>query len=120
MSMSGSAHGVEFLQPIYRVVTGCGPIRAMLLAVMLGVAAAFAFAPIHATPLLAVAFIGLVWLIDTARHYERWGRHVFAVSWAFGFGFFFVSMYWTALPFLVDPERHAKYLWMVCKRCHKA
>ncbi|MAV49929.1 MAG: apolipoprotein N-acyltransferase [Hyphomonadaceae bacterium] len=112
MSMSGSAHGVEFLQPIYRVVTGCGPIRAMLLAVMLGVAAAFAFAPIHATPLLAVAFIGLVWLIDTARHYERWGRHVFAVSWAFGFGFFFVSMYWTALPFLVDPERHAKYLWM--------
>ena len=112
MSISGTAHGLMVLQPVYQAVTGCRPLRAMLLAILLGVLAALAFAPMHVTPLLAVSFVGLIWLIDAARQYDRWGRHVFAVSWAFGFGFFFVSMYWTALPFLVEPERHARYLWM--------
>jgi apolipoprotein N-acyltransferase len=85
---------------------------AVLLAVLLGAFAALGFAPFHLTPALIVATTGLVWLLDGSRTKARWGRSMFFRGWAFGYGFFLVSMYWTVSPFLVDPAQHAAYIWM--------
>ena len=63
------------------------------------------------TPALIVA-LWLIWMLDGARSQKRWGRAMFWRGWAFAFGYFLVGMYWTALPFLVEPEKHAIFLWM--------
>ena len=75
-------------------------------AALLGVLAAAALPPVDMTPLLAVAFSGLVWLAaDLARR-----RDAFAVGWSFGFGFFLAGFYWIALALLVDI---ATYWWLL-------
>ena len=76
------------------------------LAALLGGLAALALPPLHALPLLVVAFAGLVWLVDTARRPAA----AFAVGWWFGFGHFVVGLYWLAHALLTDPE---KFAWMI-------
>ena len=112
MSEAKISHGFGPLTTLHEAVARTGGLTGMLFAALLGAFAALGFAPFHLSPTLAIAFVGLVWMLDGARGRKRWGRSMFARGWAFGFGFFLVGMYWTALPFLVEPERHAIFLWM--------
>ena len=80
--------------------------RRALAAVLLGVAAAAALPPVDAVPLVALAFTGLVWLIDGAPN----GRAAFWIGWWFGLGFFTAGLYWIAAALLVDV---AQFWWLL-------
>ena len=77
------------------------------LAVLLGALAALALPPFHVVPLLMVALVGLVWLLDGLRRPLRGG---FAVGWWFALGFFSLGQYWIANALLIDA---AAFGWMV-------
>ncbi|MEL8055565.1 MAG: apolipoprotein N-acyltransferase [Pseudomonadota bacterium] len=112
MSDEKISHGPGFLTSIHEAVARTTGLTGLLFSALIGAFAALAFAPFHISPALAVAFVGLVWMLDGTRGRKRWGRAMFARGWAFGYGYFLISMYWTALPFLVEPERHAVFIWM--------
>ena len=112
MSEQTVSHGIGAFTAIHEAVARVRGLTAMLFAALLGAFCALGFAPFHISPALIVSFTGLVWMLDGARGLRRWGRSMFMRGWAFGFGFFLVSMYWTALPFLVEPEKHAIFIWM--------
>ncbi len=112
MSDPSVSNGLGIFTAIHEAVARVNGLFAALFSVLLGAFAALGFAPFHLSPALVVAFVGLIWMLDGARGQARWGRAMFARAWAFGFGFFLVSMYWTALPFLVEPEKHAIFIWM--------
>lgn len=86
-----------------RICTGLTGWRRALVAVLLGVGTALAFAPFFLLPLLVVGFTGLVWLLDGARR----ATTAFLIGWCFGFGHFIVGLYWIGHAFLVDAERFA-------------
>jgi len=75
-------------------------------AALLGALAALALPPVGAIPLLAVAFTGLVWLIDASAR----PRAAFAAGWFFGVGFFVAGLYWIGIALLVDV---ARFGWMI-------
>ncbi|MEL6723514.1 MAG: apolipoprotein N-acyltransferase [Pseudomonadota bacterium] len=106
------SRGLGVLTALHEAVARTRGLTAILFAVLLGAFCALGFAPFHLTPTLVIAFVGLIWMIDGARSQRQWGRAIFARAWAFGFGYFLIGMYWTALPFLVEPEKHAIFLWM--------
>ncbi len=91
------------------VAGGVGDLRGWrryALALGLGAAGAAALPPVHAVPVLVVAFTGLVWLLDGAP-----GRRcVFFTGWWFGFGHFVAGLYWIAFALLTEPE---KFGWMI-------
>ncbi len=68
------------------------PWAARASALLLGAITALSLPPIHALPVLAVGFSGLVLLLD------RTPRFVAAVGlgWCFGFGYFVCGIYWVA------------------------
>jgi apolipoprotein N-acyltransferase len=76
------------------------------LAWRLGAGAAAALPPVHALPLLWVAFPGLVLLLAGTR--SAWSA--FWVGWWFGCGYFIGGIYWLAWPFTLDMERFG---WMI-------
>jgi apolipoprotein N-acyltransferase len=76
------------------------------LALLLGALAALALPPVHAVPVLLVAFTGLVWLMDGARRV----REAFWLGWWFGLGHFAAGIYWVASALLTDPLRFG---WMI-------
>lgn len=106
------SHGLRVFTALHEAVARVRGATATVFAILLGAFCALGFAPFHLTPALVVAFAGLVWMLDGARSQKRWGRAMFWRGWAFAFGYFLVGMYWTALPFLVEPEKHAIFLWM--------
>ncbi len=112
MSEAAVSHGLGAFTAMHEAVARVRGVTALCFAALLGAFSALGFAPFHLSPAFFISVIGLVWMLDGARGQRRWGRAVFARGWAFGFGFFLVSMYWTALPFLVEPEKHAIFLWM--------
>jgi apolipoprotein N-acyltransferase len=76
------------------------------LAFVLGVAAAAAMPPVDLTPLLAVAFPGLLWLDDGSAGPGA----SFRLGSVFGFGFFLAGLYWIAAALFVDIDR---FWWLV-------
>lgn len=80
--------------------------RRRLAALGLGLVAATALPPVHALPLLWIAFPGLAILL--ARTVSVWSG--FWVGWWFGCGFFLGGIYWLAWPFTLDIERFG---WMI-------
>lgn len=68
------------------------------LAFLLGVSAAGALPPVDLTPLVAVAFPGLLWLDEGSA--GPWAS--FGLGWVFGFGFFLAGLYWIAAALFVD------------------
>ena len=106
------SHGFTALGPLHEALAKLSGWPAAGFAALLGAFAALAFAPFHLPPALVISGTGLIWMMDGARGSTRWGRALFMRGWAFGFGFFLIGMYWTASPFLVDPEKHAVFLWM--------
>lgn len=112
MSEAVRSHGFTALGPLHEAFARLSGWSAASAAFLLGALSSVAFAPFHFSAVLIVSFTGLVWMIDGARAQRRWGRAVFLRGWAFGTGFFLVSLHWTAMPFLVDPARTAWFLWM--------
>jgi apolipoprotein N-acyltransferase len=106
------SHGFTALGPLHESLARLTGWKAALAAAVFGALAAFAFAPFHFSAVLAISFTALVWMIDGARAHRRWGRQVALRGWAFGSGFFLVSMHWTAMPFLVNPEQHLAFIWL--------
>jgi apolipoprotein N-acyltransferase len=76
------------------------------LAFLLGVCATATLPPIDLTPLLLVAFTGLLWLDDGSA--GPWAS--FRLGYAFGFGFFISGLYWIAAALFVDI---ASFWWLV-------
>ncbi len=106
------SQGATALGPVHEALARLTGWKAHAMAVLFGAFCLLAFAPFHVTAVLPVSFTGIIWMIDGARGQARWGRAVLARGWAFAFGYFLVSLYWTASPFLVEPEKHAVFLWM--------
>ena len=80
--------------------------RRSALAAALGALAATALPPVHALPLLLVAFTGLAWLIHASR--SPWRAAI--AGWWFGLTHFIAGIYWIGAALLTDPSRHG---WMV-------
>lgn len=112
MSSAIRSHGFTALGPLHEALAKLTGWKALGFAALLGAFSALAFAPFHLTPALIVSVTCLIWMMDGARGMIRWGRAMFMRGWAFGFGFFLIGMHWTASPFLIEPEKHAVFLWM--------
>jgi apolipoprotein N-acyltransferase len=76
------------------------------LAILLGVCATATLPPIDLTPLLLIAFPGLLWLDEGSA--GPWAS--FRLGYAFGFGFFVSGLYWIAAALFVDI---ASFWWLV-------
>src|SRR4030081_2394126 len=95
--------------PICRLAHELGALsgwRRYLLAFLLGVCATATLPPVDLTPLLLVAFPGLLWLDDGST--GPWAS--FRLGYAFGFGFFISGLYWIATALFVDI---ATFWWLV-------
>lgn len=112
MSESVRSHGFTALGPVHEAFARLRGWSAFFIAAFLGAVSVFAFAPFHITVVLVLSFTGLIWMLDGARSHRKWGKAVFFRAWAFGVGFFLVSMHWTAAPFLVEPEETLIFIWM--------
>lgn len=110
MSQRVTSHGFTALGPMQEAFARLQGWRAHGMAMLLGAIGALAFAPFHFSLILVFSFTGLIWMIDGARGNPKWGKVVFARGWAFGFGFFLVSLHWVAFAFLVEPEKYAIFL----------
>ena len=75
-------------------------------AVLLGVCTTATLPPVDLTPLLLVAFPGLLWLDEGSA--GPWAS--FRVGYAFGLGFFVSGLYWIAAALLVDV---ARFWWLL-------
>lgn len=100
-AVAAEPHAPPWSDRIAGILAGLGLWRALAVAAGLGVAAAGALPPVYALPLLWIAFPGLLWLLDGARHWPR----AFLTGWAFGLGYFTAGLYWVGHSFLVDAER---------------
>jgi apolipoprotein N-acyltransferase len=76
------------------------------LAFLLGLGAVAALPPVDLTPLLVVAFTGLLWLDEGSRGPGA----ALALGYTFGFGFFLGGLYWIAGALFVD---FASFWWLV-------
>ncbi|MBV9200860.1 MAG: apolipoprotein N-acyltransferase [Alphaproteobacteria bacterium] len=76
------------------------------LAFLLGICASAALPPVDLTPMILVAFTGLIWLDDGSV--GPWGS--FRLGYVFGFGFFVSGLYWIAAAMFVDT---ASFWWLV-------
>src|SRR5690348_11581229 len=76
------------------------------LACLLGVCATATLPPVDLTPLLLIAFPGLLWLDEGSA--DAWAS--FRLGYAFGFGFFVSGLYWIAAALLVDV---ASFWWLM-------
>lgn len=75
-------------------------------AILLGAISALAFAPVHFVPAMAVALVGLYWLVQAAPTRRR----AFNVAWFWAFGHFAAGNFWIANSFFLDMVRFG---WMV-------
>jgi len=80
------------------------------LAALVGLSGGAMMAPFYFLPLLPIAFVTLVWLLDGTERGRKGLWQAFAIGWAFGLTFFFSTVYWIGYSFLVDVET---YGWMM-------
>ena len=106
VELRGSAGPVAPLQRSALWLASLSGRRRQLAALLLGALAAAALPPVDMTPVLLIAFPGLVWLTDGNRGH----RSAFALGWTFGFGFFVAGLYWIAAALFVDI---AQFWWLV-------
>lgn len=86
--------------------------RRYLAAFVAGAASVFALPPYDLLPVLFVTIPVLVWLLDgvgeptrSRRRRVMWRAGL--VGWWFGFGYFFLGLYWVGHAFLVEAEKFA-------------
>ena len=90
--------------PIHAIVLASGWRRA-LIAFAAGAASTLALAPTNIWPILFLTLPVLVWLIDGVAARGCAGAWLAAATgWWFGFGYFFVGLYWIGHAFLVDAQ----------------
>jgi apolipoprotein N-acyltransferase len=106
LALRGSAGPVAPLQRAALWLASLSGRRRHLAALILGALAAASLPPVDMTPVLLIAFPGLVWLADGDTGY----RSAFALGWSFGFGFFVAGLYWIAAALFVDI---AQFWWLV-------
>jgi apolipoprotein N-acyltransferase len=112
LSKPRPAKGSGALGPVRDALAALSGWQAMFVAAVLGAVGNMAFAPFHVVAALAVSYTGLIWLLDGGRRQLRWGRSMFARSFAFFFGHYLAGMHWIAAAFLVDAQSHALFLWI--------
>jgi len=104
---------VQRLKYISSKIEGLVGWRAYLTAAGLGAASVLSLAPIFAWPLLFVTFPALILLLDGAVKRGAASalgirvKQTAAIGWAFGFGYFFASLFWIGEAFLVEAEKFA-------------
>ena len=95
--------------PLCRLAHGLAALsgwRRYGLSFLLGISATATLPPVDLTPLLLVAFPGLLWLDEGSP--GPWAS--FRLGYAFGFGFFVSGLYWIAGALLVDV---ASFWWLM-------
>jgi len=97
---------MNVLQRVAQRLMGLVGWRRRFAALGFGLLAAAALPPVHALPLLWLAFPGLYFLLQGTR--SAWNG--FWVGWWFGCGYFLGGIYWLAWPFTLDIERFG---WMI-------
>ncbi len=80
------------------------------LAAIAGLLAGLTMAPYYLLPLLPLAFVPLIWMLDGLSNGGKGRRQAFALGWWFGFPFFLTGFYWIAFAFLVEADAYA---WMI-------
>jgi len=98
------------LAALARRLAGLAGWRRAGAAALLGAIGMLALPPAHLVPALAVAFTGLVWLLDGAAAAPNPLRAGFRDGWWFGFGYLAVGLYWIAAALFVDI---ARFWWLV-------
>ena len=88
------------------IATGVTGWRRWIFCIALGALSAAALPPLHALPVLLVAFPALIWWLEASPRV----RDAFVIGWCFGFGHFVIGFYWLANAFLVDAARFA---WLI-------
>jgi apolipoprotein N-acyltransferase len=66
-----------------------------------------AFAPFFIWPVLFITLPVLVWLIDAAGAGRERFRSSAVAGWWFGFGYFFLGLFWIGEAFLVEADKFA-------------
>jgi apolipoprotein N-acyltransferase len=101
-SMRAAGKGrFRFVIPVVPVwLDRLSPWRARGAAFLLGALAALAMPPIHAVPVLAISFSGLVLLMDRTPRFVS----ALALGWWFSFGYFVIGLYWIANALLAAPS----------------
>lgn len=87
-------------------LAGLSGVRALLAAFLLGLLAALALPPVHAVPVLLLAFPGLLALLGAAPSWKR----AAALGFAWGWGHHLGGIYWVTHAILVDVET---WWWLV-------
>jgi len=86
--------------------------RRLLLAFCAGALAALSMPPLFVFPAMFVAMPILVWLLDGVETEQSWLKKTFGpafrIGWAFGFGYFTLSLHWMSGAFFVEPDL---FLW---------
>ncbi|MEC7184663.1 MAG: hypothetical protein VXW07_02470, partial [Pseudomonadota bacterium] len=80
------------------------PVRGGVFDFFLGALVPLAMPPIGAWPVLFFIFPALLLRLQRIR---RW-QNVALTAWLFGFGQFFIGLYWIGFAFLVEPDL---FLW---------
>lgn len=91
-------------------VTGLTGWMRYALAALTGLLAGVTMAPYYLLPLLPLAFVPLIWMLDGLEARGKGRRQAFALGWWFGFPFFLTGFYWIAFAFLVEAD---SYAWMI-------
>lgn len=105
--MTGTADSVSTLCfSLARTIGGLAGWRRAGVSLMAGILAAAALPPVHAVPVLLLAFPCLIWLIDSSPSRRR----AFMDGWWFGFGHFVAGLYWIGFSLLVDA---AQFAWLL-------
>lgn len=87
-----------------------GPKRYIALFII-GALAALALPPFKVLPLFFIGIAALVWFLDGVETQSGWRKlfgPAFWIGWAFGFGYFTVSLHWLGAAFFVDGDL---FLW---------
>jgi apolipoprotein N-acyltransferase len=105
-----AAPGAAMSAPTARAIAdwlgGLAGWRRRAVVATMGALSALALPPVHAAPLLLLAFPVLVWLVGRSK--GPWAA--FGAGWWFGFGHFVAGLYWLTHALLIEPE---KFAWMI-------
>ena len=82
--------------------------KQFLIALLIGAASAFAFAPTGLWPLMSLAIAGLCELVWRSRSL----KHTLALGWGFGLGQFVIGLNWIATAFTFQAAMPAWFGWI--------
>ncbi|KEJ88044.1 apolipoprotein N-acyltransferase [Sulfitobacter donghicola] len=78
----------------------------LALPVVAGMITSLGQAPINLPVLMVLGLAAIIWVTDKR---QPSARQAAAIGWAYGFGYFLISLHWIVSPFLVDVAKHG---WM--------